>query len=174
MITIDQLHKIMPKSSHRADVYLGPLNTAMEEFHIDTFLRCAAFLAQIAHESGELWFTKEIATGKAYEGRRDLGNTQDGDGQRYKGRGLIQITVRYNYRKCGIALNVDFEQTPELLEGRVNACRSAAWWWKYHGLNELADDCEFRAITRRINGGYSGEEKRQAYYDVALKVMASG
>ena len=166
------LLKIMPHAKSRVQDFLEPLNAAMREFHINTPVRQAAFLAQIAHESGELRYVKEIASGAAYEGRKDLGNTQPGDGMRYKGRGLIQITGRNNYAECGKAMGVDLITNPELLETNDLACRSAAWFWASRGLNDLADKGDFKRITKRINGGYNGLKERQAYH--ARAKMALG
>jgi putative chitinase len=138
-------------------------------------MRQAAFLAQIAHESGSLCYVRELASGQAYEGRSDLGNTEPGDGVRFKGRGLIQITGRDNYRAVSKALYGDDETLqlhPELLEDVVPACRSAAWFWWSHGLNALADTGAFRAITRRINGGMKGQPDRLAFYATAKEVLA--
>ena len=146
------LLKIMPHAKSRVQDFLEPLNAAMREFHINTPVRQAAFLAQIAHESGELRYVEEIASGSAYEGRKDLGNTQPGDGMKYKGRGLIQITGRNNYHECGKALGVDLITNPELLETNDLACRSAAWFWAARGLNDLADKGDYIRICRRING----------------------
>ena len=173
-ITLEQLPKIMPYASRRAALYLGPLNDAMTEFGIDTPPRIAAFLSQIAHESGSLRYVREIADGKAYDGRAALGNTQPGDGPRFKGRGLIQITGRANYRACSVALYGDERllDRPELLEDIVPACRSAAWFWQSRGLNALADRGEFKAITKVINGGFNGYEDRLAYYQRATGVLA--
>src|SRR5258707_58804 len=126
----------MPNAGHRATDFLTPLRDAMREFSIDASPeREAAFLAQIAHESGELRYVHEIASGEAYEGRHDLGNTEAGDGVRFKGRGLIQVTGRANYAACGLALDLPLLFHPELLESPDNACRSAAWFWDKHGLN---------------------------------------
>ena len=160
-------------TQRRLEAFLDGFNEAMHEFEIDTPQREAAFIAQIAHESGEFRYVRELATGDAYEGRADLGNTQQGDGRRFRGRGLIQITGRDNYRKCGDALGVDLVADPELLEGTVLACRSAAWFWKDHGLNELADKHDFRTITRRINGGLNGWADRQMYWDRAKQVLGT-
>ena len=156
----------------RLEQFIDPLNDAMREFAIDNPLREAAFIAQIAHESGELRYVRELASGEAYEWRRDLGNTEEGDGVRYKGRGLIQITGRANYRACGDALGVDLVAHPELLEQPVLACRSAGWFWESRGLNELADNGSFQAITRKINGGLNGLQDRLAYWERAKEALA--
>ena len=144
----------------------------MAEFEINTPARQAAFLAQIGHESGQLRYVRELASGAAYEGRKDLGNTQPGDGVRFKGRGLIQITGRANYLKCGEALGLDLIADPELLEQPINACRSAGWFWESRGLNALADAGDFLRITKRINGGTNGLADRQALYESAQQVFA--
>lgn len=172
MITGAQLQSIMPFAKARIPSFVAPLNGAMHEFHINSPIRQAAFIAQIAHESGELRYVEEIASGSAYEGRKDLGNTQPGDGMKYKGRGLIQITGRNNYAECGKALGVDLITNPELLETNDLACRSAAWFWASHGLNDLADKGDYIRICRRINGGTNGLKERQAYY--ARAKMALG
>lgn len=144
----------------------------MDEFEINNSLRQAAFLAQIAHESGSLKYVRELADGAAYNFRADLGNDQPGDGPRYKGRGLIQITGKANYKTCGDALGIDLVASPELLEGTELASRSAAWFWKTHGLNELADKGDFKLITKRINGGYNGYQERLKFYEKAQQVLA--
>jgi putative chitinase len=168
MITLDQLSLICATTSRaRLSGFIDPLNRAMVEFVIETPLRQAAFLAQVSHESGGFYYVKELASGRAYEGRKDLGNIFPGDGVRYKGRGLIQVTGRANYAECSKALGEDFIKAPELLERPVHACRSAAWFWSSRGLNELADERDFRRITRRINGGYNGLEDRLRYYALA-------
>lgn len=171
MITISQLVSIMPNASKRVATYIDPLNAAMDEFQINTSTREAAFLAQIGHESGQLLYVEEIASGAAYEGRADLGNNEPGDGIRFKGRGLIQITGRANYAAVAMALDIDCLDNPQLLCTPVNACRSAAWYWQTHGLNELADAGEFQTITRRINGGLNGEADREALWDTAKKEL---
>jgi putative chitinase len=171
MVALDELKRIMPYAGKRADLFVGPLNEAMLEFEIDTIARQAAFLAQIAHESGSLKYVRELADGTAYEFRQNLGNTEPGDGPKFKGRGLIQITGRDNYKACGSALGVDLISNPELLEGVVLACRSAAWFWKTHSLNDLADKDDFKLITKKINGGYNGYQDRIAYYERAKEVL---
>jgi putative chitinase len=170
-MTPDQLRRIMPQSGPQADLFAQPLTDAMAEFDINTPRRQAAFLAQIAHESGQLRWVREIASGAAYEGRADLGNTQPGDGVKYKGRGLLQITGRANYRECGKALSLDLIGYPELLESAVNASRSAAWFWASRSLNTLADSNRFGAISKRINGGFNGLDERLQYWIDAREVL---
>lgn len=171
-MTLDQLLKIMPAARTRARLFLEPLTQAMAEFDINTPARRASFLSQVGHESGQLRYVRELASGKAYEYRKDLGNTWPGDGMRYKGRGLLQITGRANYDACGKALGLDLLKHPELLEDPVNACRSAAWFWKTRGLNELADAGDQVKVTRRINGGTNGLADRLALFEVAEEVLA--
>lgn len=180
MITLDQLRAILPTAGKRAEVFIGPLNRAMVEFDIVTPARQAAFLAQIAHESGGLRYVCELASGEAYDTGRlaaRLGNTpeDDDDGERYKGRGLIQITGTANYRDCSTALFGDprhLLEHPELLELPDAAARSAAWFWSSRGLNELADAGEFVRITKKINGGTNGLEDRQSHWERAKLVLA--
>lgn len=174
MITLDDLKAICEHTSTgRLAVFVEPLNDAMREFNIDANpARETHFLAQIAHESGGFHYVAEIADGSAYEGRKDLGNTEPGDGRRFKGRGLIQITGRDNYRKCGDALGLDLLAQPELLEAPDLACRSAGWYWETHGLNEIADRGDTKAITRRINGGLNGYADRLAYLEKAQQRLA--
>lgn len=171
-MTTEQLTQIMPYAASRAPVFADPLTDAMVEFGIDTPQRQAAFLAQVAHESGSLRYVKELADGMGYEGRKDLGNTSPGDGPKYKGRGLLQITGRANYLACGVALGLDLIASPELLEQPQHACRSAAWFWKSHSLNQFADKDEFGALTKRINGGFNGLDDRIQHWLRARKVLA--
>ena len=155
---------------------MSALNTAMNHYQIVGLKRVAAFIAQVGHESGQLKYVKEIwGPTKAqarYEGRADLGNTQPGDGSKYRGRGLIQITGRANYAECGEALGLDLVNHPELLEKPQHACMSAAWFWSSRGLNTQADAGRFDTITRRINGGQNGAADRRELYARALKVLA--
>ena len=174
MITLDDLRAICPgTSTGRLAVFVEPLNDAMREFEIDANpARETHFLAQICHESGAFHYVRELASGEAYEGRGDLGNTEPGDGVRFKGRGLIQITGRSNYRECGDALGLDLLANPELLEEPINASRSAGWFWQTHNLNELADRGDIKAITKRINGGLNGFSDRQSYLALAQERLA--
>ncbi|WFR77820.1 glycoside hydrolase family 19 protein [Janthinobacterium rivuli] len=164
--------QIMPLAGRRATLFLASLNAAMSEFDIDTPLRQASFLAQVGHESGQLRYVRELASGAAYEGRADLGNVIAGDGVRFKGRGLLQVTGRANYAACGVALGLDLLAAPQLLEATTFACRSAGWFWQSRGLNGLADAGDQERVTRRINGGVNGLAERLALYAAARKVLA--
>lgn len=172
ILTVQQLQAIMPYSGHKKSLFIDPLNAAMQEFEINTSpLRMAAFLAQVGHESGQLRYVQELASGAAYEGRKDLGNTSPGDGVKYKGRGLIQLTGKANYIAMALALDIDCILNPAVLEEPINACRSAGWFWKNKGLNALADKPDFRTITQRINGGQNGAEDRERLYTKAKLVL---
>ena len=175
-ITQQQLLQILPNAGSVAGVFVPVLNAAMVHYQIIGPKRVAAFIAQIGHESGQLKYVKEIwgptAAQVKYEGRKDLGNTVAGDGSKYRGRGLIQITGRANYLACGEALALDLLKQPELLEKPQHACMSAAWFWATKGLSTLADAGQIDTITRRINGGQNGAADRQALYARALKVLA--
>ncbi|MGV3623967.1 MAG: LysM peptidoglycan-binding domain-containing protein [Archangium sp.] len=169
-----QLQAIMPNlSSAKADEYLPLLNAAMVQGGINTPKRQAAFLAQLAHESGQLRYFEEIASGAAYEGRRDLGNTQPGDGVRFKGRGPIQLTGRHNYRIAGQALGIDLENNPTLAARPDIGFRIAVWYWNSRNLNAQADAGNFDAITRAINGGYNGKADRDRYWATAKRVLGA-
>ncbi|MEE3636520.1 glycoside hydrolase family 19 protein [Pseudomonas sp. AL 58] len=180
-ITEQQLLQILPNAGQKAGVFVPALNAAMGKYGIVTRLRTAAFIAQIGHESGQLRYVRELG-GDAYLAKYDtgtlaqrLGNTPepDGDGQKYRGRGLIQITGRDNYEACSEALFCDSRllSTPELLEHPVYACLSAGWFWHRAGLNTLADKGAFVRITKRINGGINGLADREVLYERALKVL---
>ena len=171
MISLAQLQAIMPHAGKRASLFLDPLNKTMDAYRIDSKARTAAFLAQVGHESGQLLYVKELASGQAYEGRKDLGNTQPGDGVKYKGRGLIQITGKANYTAMMLAMNIDCLEHPEVVEEPMNAAMSAGWFWSTHNLNQYADSGDFITLTKRINGGTNGLADRQALYSTALKVL---
>jgi putative chitinase len=175
-ITEQQLLQILPNAGRQAGVFVPVLNTAMNRYGIVGTPRVAAFIAQVGHESGQLRYVREIwgptAQQAGYEGRADMGNTVKGDGSKYRGRGLIQITGRANYAACGEALGLDLLSKPELLELPQHAAMSAAWFWSMKGLNTLADQGQFVKITRRINGGLTGQTDRKALYDKALEVLA--
>ena len=199
-IAKQQLLQILPDASHVAGDFVPALNTAINRYQIVGHKRMAAFIAQVGHESGHLtrlmenlnysadalrktWpsrFGVELATAAARKpeqianiayGSR-MGNTAPGDGWKYRGRGLIQITGKNNYIDCGEALGLGLIAQPELLEKPQHACMSAAWFWAINGLNTLADAGKFTAITQRINGGQTGAADRQVLYARALKVLA--
>lgn len=160
----------------RAQKWAPALSLAMDGAQINTRMRQAAFLAQIGHESGSLAYVKELGGDKYFEkynGRQELGNNQPGDGPRFPGRGLIQVTGRANYLKCSKALFGDDRllRQPELLEQPEWAAKSAAWYWSTHGLNALADADRFTDLTRKINGGTNGLEDRRSRYKLALSVL---
>ncbi len=171
MITEDQLLAIARVGRERMAIFVDPLNAAMHEARINTGLRQAAFLAQVMHESGRLMYMKELASGIKYEGRVSLGNTQPGDGVKYKGRGPIQITGRANYTAIMMDLGIDCVEHPELLEQPAEGCRASAWFWSTRQLNALADAGDFEQITKKINGGLNGQPDRLALYSVAKKVL---
>ncbi|MEO8296695.1 MAG: glycoside hydrolase family 19 protein [Burkholderiales bacterium] len=180
MITDAQLQRVMPQlpAAKRA-LYLPHLNQALQAYAVNTLLRTAAFVAQLAHESAEFRFMEELwgptPAQLRYEPPADLaerlGNSQPGDGKRFKGRGPIQITGRYNYRKYGELLGVDLEAQPEATAKPELAFSIAGLFWVSNGLNELADAEQFITITKRINGGTNGLAERRAYYEHAKAVL---
>lgn len=199
MISVEQLRKIMPHlSAPRAAAMLPHLLAAMREFAVNTPLRAAAFVAQIAHESGELQYMQEIASGSAYEGREDLGNTRPEamaaakrrgttPGCFYKGHGPIQTTGYDNHKRVGEKLGIDAVDHPELLALPENGFRAAGLFWTDKGLNAYADmDMRpavitrrkvkhtvpaFDAITFRVNGGFNGRAERLQYFARAKEVL---
>jgi putative chitinase len=145
--------------------YFASLLAGMQSVQINTPLRQSHFLAQLAHESGEFRYTEELASGQRYEGRKDLGNTQPGDGVRFKGRGLIQITGRANYTAFGQSIGQNFtvgNAMQRLATDVTLAVQVAVWFWDKHGLNLLADTDDVVTITKRINGGLNGIDDRRA------------
>lgn len=160
----------------RAEKWAEPLTKAMADGKIDTRLRIAAFLAQIGHETQSLQYVKELGGPtyfSKYDGREDLGNLQKGDGARFPGRGLIQVTGRANYLECSMALFGDDRliNKPELLEQPEYAAASAVWFWTKKGLNKLADASRITDMTRKINGGLNGLQDRLSRWQKALAVM---
>lgn len=182
LITAQQLLQILPNAGKQAGVFASALNLAMDRYQINTPLRMAAFIAQVGHESGQFRYVRELG-GDQYLSKYDtgtlakrLGNTPeaDGDGQKYRGRGLIQITGHTNYLACSKALfgNDRLLRTPELLEQAEWACKSAAWYWNSRDINTPADAGDFKTVTRRINGGLNGLAERLEFYKRAKKVLA--
>jgi len=182
--------------------WLQPLNDTFERFEINTPLRQACFIGQCAHESEHFKFLEENLNYKAeslmrvwphrfnhalaeecahnpekianiaYAERMGNGPPSSGDGFAYRGRGLIQLTGKNNYRACGNALGIDLVSNPDYLATPEGACLSAGWFWHTQGLNELADANEVEIMTKRINGGTLGLENRVALMQQALDVLA--
>ena len=207
-ITSDQLKRVVPKCRDIPGWTMA-LNQAMARFEIDTPQRVAAFLAQLAHESGEferlvesLNYSAERLTkvwpkrfptvaqaqpfarneqklgNRVYANRLGNGDEASGDGFRYRGRGLIQLTGRANYRATGRAIDVDLEGRPDLLLEPATSALAAAQFWNSRGLNALADsnagdddDEDFQAITVRINGGTHGLADRKRYWASARTAL---
>jgi putative chitinase len=170
---------VMGLTDARAALWAAPVTAAMAEFVIDTPRRQAAFLAQCGHESlsfallKELWGPEQVPAQARYEGSVALGNTEPGDGFKFRGRGAIQITGRANYRACGEALGLDFLAHPEILEGLPAAIRAAGWFWQSHGCNGPADSLEFTRLTKIINGGTNGLADRVARWNVAREALGA-
>ena len=194
-VTLDQLRLIMPHS--KADnlmLHLPHLNAGMQEFHINTKTRAEQFISQMAHESGGFKYMRELASGRAYEGRANLGNTHAGDGMKFKGRGPPQLTGRKNYTLCHEALAIDCVNHPEIVERPENGWRVAGWFWtqgaalnlsrkaKAHilakygdwehiSLNVMADKMDEIGITLAINGGMNGYVDRMKYLKRAIAAL---
>lgn len=173
-----QLMAVIGCSPENARRFAEPLTECMERFSINTPERQAAFLAQVAHESGRLRWVRELADGSAYENRTDLGNVVKGDGTRYKGRGLLQTTGRANYRELKAKLQSygytevpDFEAFPVYLEEPIWAAASAGLYWATRNLNRFADSGDFVTLTKRINGGINGLDDRKACWARAKGVL---
>ncbi len=161
----DDLARIVPGiQPEKIGQYIAPpLNDAMTHNGIDTPVRQAAFIAQLAVESDSFRTFEEYASGRAYEGRADLGNTQPGDGERFKGRGAIQITGRHNYEKLSEHTGVDYvAHPPELLAAPENAFTTAAWYWTSRNLNQVADTAGIVRVSEIVNGGHNALSRRVA------------
>lgn len=174
-ISPEKFRKATGLSAVRAQDWYEHVKAACLAYEITTPARIAAFLAQVGHESGSFVYTREIwgptAAQQRYEGRADLGNIYPGDGARFRGRGLIQVTGRANYAKASAALGLDLIAHPELLEEKPMAARSAAWWWDAHGCNEIADSGDLLRLTKRINGGTNGLEDRKQRWEIAKQAL---
>lgn len=175
-----QLKNICPLAKdENLDKYIPHLNMLMPKYEINTLPRIRHFIAQIAHESNQFNSVTEKYNGtpesyfKKYDGRKDLGNNFAGDGLKFKGRGLIQITGRFNY-SCA---SIDIFKTdiliakPEMVERPEIAVEVACWFWKKHHLNSLADNDQLKAITLKINGGLTGLNERQMFYNKCVKYI---
>lgn len=182
-LTQGRLSVIMPRlTPSRAIDYYPHLVAAMTEFEINTVARVSAFVAQLAHESGEFKWMEELASGAAYDHREDLGNTRPEairiakehgftPGVFWKGHGPLQVTGYDNHREMSMALGIDCVNDPRLLTLPKHGFRAAGVFWVRRGLNELADRGEFRDITRKVNGGVNGLANRVEYWFRALKVL---
>lgn len=201
-LTPDLLARAVGIAPADAKTWCGPLAEACAKYSINTPARIAAFLAQVAEESRRLtrvteslnysaerlavvfthYFPGTLASryehkpeaiaNRVYANRMGNAGEDSGDGYRYRGRGLIQITGKYQYGKCGEALGLDLQAHPELLELPANAAASAAWYWVHNGCNELADRGAFQSITKLINGGLMGYDERLALYRRAMVTLA--
>ena len=174
-MTPSELQAATGCTPENAQKWAQPIADAMAKHGIDTPQRQAAFIAQIAHESGRFKWVRELwgptPAQLRYEGRQDLGNLSPGDGKKYMGRGLIQVTGKDNYRRLGAAIGIDLVSTPQRLEEPQLAADSAGWFWETHGCNDLADAGELEKLTRRINGGLNGLTDRYVLYDQAKRVL---
>ena len=146
------------------------------EYEIDTALREAHFWAQAAHETGHFKYMFEIwgptPVQQRYEGRKDLGNVQEGDGYRYRGRGIFQLTGRANYEKYGKALGLDLVNNPDMAANPEVALRIACEYWKSRKINACADKDDIVAVTKKINGGTNGIADRRVCLATARKMWA--
>lgn len=140
---------------------------AMIAYGIDTELRAIYFAGQLCVESDQFCTTIEYSSGNEYEGRNDLGNTKDGDGARFRGRGFIQLTGRANYVEAGKVFKLDLINHPELVAELPLALGVSCWFWQRHHCNGPADNEDILAVTRIINGGRNGLDQRQIATDRA-------
>lgn len=174
MITLAQLQLAMPDAGPRAALFVAALSDAIDEFQVDTLLERAVFIAQAAHESGSLRYTREIwgptEAQRGYEGRLDLGNTHVGDGKLFLGRGIFQVTGRANTLRCLAALGRP-DTDLEYLETPIGACRSAGWFWRDRGLAVSAQAGNFATNTKKLNGGFNGLDDRIKHYIRARRAL---
>lgn len=172
MITKEILKKIAPSAKEAIIEDLEKyFDKYLQQYNVNTYLRVCHFLAQAAHESAGFKTLEEYASGRAYEGRRDLGNTQPGDGVRYKGRGIFQLTGRANYRDMSRRLGHDLENNPTLAATAEISVLTALEYWNSRKLSQYADKDDVRTVTKRINGGFNGLTDRQEYLARAKKVL---
>ncbi|WP_246442195.1 glycoside hydrolase family 19 protein [Rhodococcus triatomae] len=172
-ITPEQLAAIVPQiPADKLATYAAPLNAAMVSGGIDSPIRKAAFVAQLLVESDSFRTFEEYASGRAYEGRADLGNTQPGDGERYKGRGAIQVTGRHNYESVSQATGIDFVSHPELVAAPEHAFSTAVWYWTSRNLNQAADNAGIVRVSELVNGGHHGLAERLAGFQRGLDVFS--
>lgn len=172
MITKEMLRKLAPTAKEEIIAHLAEnLDDQLAKYNINNYLRVCHFLAQAAHESASFRTLEEYASGAAYEGRKDLGNTQPGDGKRYKGRGIFQLTGRANYRTYGQKLGYDLEKNPELAKDPLISIKTACEYWNSRDLSMYADNDDVMTITKRINGGFNGIDDRKQYLAKAKAII---
>lgn len=175
IIKLNMLQDIYSRNAHNCYKFVDFINETCERYQINTINRLTYFIAQIGYESDQLIYTQEIwgptEAQKKYENNKSLGNTMPGDGYKYRGRGLIQLTGRANYQRISDAMKINFIDNPELLEEPKFACLSAGWYWDTHKLNELADQTDFIKITKLINGGLNGLQGRENLLQQAVHFL---
>ena len=179
-VTAGELERIWPEANP-ADIerFTGPLNETLRRYGMDTPLRAAHFLAQVGHESGQLKWKEELwgptEAQQEYEGREDLGNTEPGDGRRFKGRGLIQLTGRANYRKYGthMGMNLTRGGNPEKVAQPRLAVDVAGWYFDRRVPYPKIDADDVRGVTRAVNGGLNGLDDRQAILRRAKRALSA-
>jgi len=178
MITEKQLEVILSPIRH--DRYkmieiVNDLNVVYNRYEINTPLRICHFLAQVLHESGGFVYNRELwgptKAQRGYEGRKDLGNTEPGDGFRYRGRGYIQLTGRENYRIAGRDLQQNFIDNPDLVAESPWNMIVAGWFWNLRNLIEYSDKDSIRDVTVRVNGGLNGLKDRQKWLDKCKSII---
>jgi putative chitinase len=150
----------------------GVFSEILDNYEINTRLRIAHFMGQVTHECAGFITTEEFASGANYEGRADLGNTNAGDGRRYKGRGLIQITGRANYRYIGNLLGLPLEDNPEIAADPVTSLKIACEYWNWKKISDAADSDDLITATKRVNGGLNGLEDRRFFLQKAKNALA--
>lgn len=158
----EKLAIVLPlAAASKIERYFEPLKAGMVKYGITTPLQMAHYIAQLGHESMSFLYTEELASGAAYEGRKDLGNKLAGDGRRFKGRGLVQLTGRANYTAYSKFTGIDYLSDPTVLSSDpMVAVDVSCWFWTDRGLAALAERDDVKAVTKRINGGYNGLDDR--------------
>jgi putative chitinase len=172
MLTEQMIKAIVPSSKESiVKPVVQYFNKYAKKYGITTYLRVCHFIAQAAHESAHFTVLEEFASGAAYEGRKDLGNVHKGDGKRYKGRGIFQLTGRANYRAMGARLGIDLENNPEMAEQPEISVLTALEYWTSRNLSQYADIDNVKIITKKINGGENGLDDRMRYLAKAKTVI---
>lgn len=147
------------------------LDQYLVKYNVTSWLRVCHFLAQAAHESDGFKTLEEYASGSQYEGRKDLGNTKAGDGVRYKGRGIFQLTGRNNYKVYGDKIGINLVDNPKMASDPKVSIMTALEFWNANSLSISADRDDINSITKRINGGFNGLDSRRIYLDRAKKCI---